>query len=57
MHACVTLQAAARGAEATVSMNARAGRASYVNQSQLTQADPGARAVAVWMNALSSALS
>ncbi len=45
------------GADATVGMKARAGRASYVHESQLTQADPGARAVAIWMEALSSALN
>ncbi len=50
------MQAAVSGAEATVSMIARAGRASYVNKSQLTQVDPGARAVALWMSALVNAL-
>lgn len=49
-------EAARTGAEATVTMKARAGRASYVHESQLTQQDPGARAVAVWMEALSAAL-
>ena len=45
-------QAAKLGAEATVDMKAKAGRASYVNVSQLTQKDPGAEAVALWMQAI-----
>ena len=45
-------QAAKLGAEATVDMKAKAGRASYVNVSQLTQKDPGAEAVSVWLEAV-----
>ena len=37
-------------------MEAKAGRASYVNRSQLTHPDPGAHAVAVWMEAIYNAL-
>lgn len=46
------LQAAKSGAKATISMKAKAGRASYVNITQLTQKDPGAEAVAVWIEAI-----
>ena len=38
-------------------MKAKAGRASYVNVTQLTQKDPGAEAVAVWMEAILNKLS
>ena len=50
------LQAAAEGAAETVSMTARAGRASYVNTSLLVNPDPGAQAVALWMEAIHAAL-
>ena len=40
------MQAAKSGAEATIKMKAKAGRASYVNIAQHTQRDPGAEAVA-----------
>jgi len=33
-------------------MKARAGRASYVAEANLTQADPGAIGVSIWMRAL-----
>ena len=46
------IQAAKLGAEATVNMKAKAGRASYVNVAQLTQKDPGAEAVALWLEAI-----
>lgn len=49
---CSPSQAAEDGAEATVKMEARAGRASYVHCSQLTQPDPGAHAVGVWLAAI-----
>ena len=45
-------QAAQAGALATTEMEARAGRASYVHSSQLTQPDPGAHAVGIWMEAI-----
>ena len=51
------MQAAKSGAEATIKMKAKAGRASYVNISQLTQRDPGAEAVAVWLEAIYDKLS
>ena len=37
-------------------MRARAGRASYVHSSQLTQVDPGARAVDIWLEAILNTL-
>ena len=46
------LQAAERAAQATAGMKARAGRASYVSSEHLTNPDPGAHAVAVWMRAV-----
>ena len=49
-------QAANAGAGSTITMKARAGRAGYVHESQLTQQDPGARAVAIWMDAVYNAL-
>ena len=50
-----SVQAAEAGAEATVKMSARAGRASYMHTSQLTQPDPGAQVVAIWLRAILSA--
>lgn len=40
------------GVEATVTMKAKAGRASYVHASRLVNPDPGAQAVALWMEAI-----
>ena len=40
-----------------MTMKAKAGRASYVNVTQLTQKDPGAEAVAVWMEAVLNKLT
>lgn len=51
------LQAAQQGAEATKKMAARSGRASYVSPELLTQPDPGAVAVGVWLQAIYAALS
>ena len=51
-----SLQAAEEGAERTVTMRAKAGRASYVNVSRLVNPDPGAQAVALWMEAIYTAL-
>ena len=49
--------AAADGAESTQGMAAVAGRSSYVPPEALRDVpDPGARAVAIWMHALSAAL-
>ena len=50
-------QAASEGAEATVLMKAKAGRASYVHSSRLVNPDPGAQAVALWMEAVCSSLN
>ena len=46
------MQAAQDGALATTSMEAHAGRASYVHSSQITQPDPGAHAVALWLETI-----
>lgn len=48
--------AAAAGAEATKGMAAEAGRASYTRGAALADADPGAVAVAVWMDAVAATL-
>ena len=53
----VHVQAAASGVKLTASMEAQAGRASYVHSSQLTQPDPGAHAVALWLGAILQALT
>uniref|UniRef100_A0A2C9M2E0 Triokinase/FMN cyclase n=1 Tax=Biomphalaria glabrata TaxID=6526 RepID=A0A2C9M2E0_BIOGL len=47
-------EAAKLASEKTVSMNAQAGRASYVNKSLLTKPDPGAVAVSAWLNAITN---
>jgi dihydroxyacetone kinase len=50
--------AAAQGAEATKGMAALAGRSSYVPEEILrASADPGARAVALWLGAVAAALA
>ncbi|XP_046567382.1 triokinase/FMN cyclase-like isoform X2 [Haliotis rubra] len=46
------VQAAEKTAEATATMRAYAGRASYVNPDRLTQPDPGATGVAIWLRAI-----
>ena len=48
----ISVQAAKAGSVATSKMEAKAGRASYLHSSQLTQQDPGAQAVALWMEAV-----
>ncbi|XP_078673643.1 triokinase/FMN cyclase-like [Branchiostoma floridae x Branchiostoma belcheri] len=50
------VKAAEKSAQATASMPARAGRASYVSADQLTQPDPGATAVAIAIRATHDAL-
>ena len=51
-------RAAEEGAEATKSMEAAAGRSSYVPEHVLKNVpDPGAQAVCVWLNAIKDALS
>ncbi|HEV3120977.1 MAG TPA: dihydroxyacetone kinase subunit DhaL, partial [Isosphaeraceae bacterium] len=47
--------AAAQGARATAHMIARRGRASYLGERALGNPDPGAEAVAVWLEALNQA--
>lgn len=50
------VQAAKVGVLATLEMEAQAGRACYVHSSQLTKCDPGAQAVALWLEAIHQAL-
>ena len=52
----VILQAAEQAAVSTAEMTARAGRASYVSREHLTQPDPGAHAVGIWMRATYEAM-
>lgn len=47
---------AQRGAEATAQMAPRLGRSSYLGARVLGHPDPGARAVAIWLKAVSDAL-
>ena len=58
VYVCVLFlsQAAELGAKRTISMQASAGRASNVNASQLTQRDPGAHAVCLWLRAVLGSL-
>jgi dihydroxyacetone kinase len=49
-------EAAERGAAATAAMSPRRGRSSYLGDRVLGQPDPGAEAVAVWLQALARAL-
>jgi dihydroxyacetone kinase len=48
--------AAAEGAKATARMKPRRGRSSYLGERVLGLPDPGAEAVAVWLNALASSI-
>jgi triose/dihydroxyacetone kinase / FAD-AMP lyase (cyclizing) len=48
--------AAEQGAEATAQMKPRLGRSSYLGDRVLGYPDPGAKAVAVWLRAVSEAL-
>ena len=47
---------AQRGAEATALMEPKLGRSAYLGARVLGHPDPGARAVAIWLNAISEAL-
>jgi dihydroxyacetone kinase len=47
---------AKRGAEATAQMMPRLGRSSYLGDRVLGHPDPGATAVAIWLDAISEAL-
>ena len=46
--------AARRGAEATASLPPRKGRSSYLGDRALGHPDPGAEAVALWLQAIAS---
>jgi dihydroxyacetone kinase len=46
-----------KGADATSSMKPRLGRSSYLQDRVLGHPDPGAKAVAIWLHAISEALS
>jgi dihydroxyacetone kinase len=50
------VDAAECGVEATARMKPRLGRSSYLGDRVLGHPDPGARAVAVWLRAVSEAL-
>lgn len=50
------VEAAHSGAESTKTMDAKAGRASNVDSSLVTQVDPGAKAVAIWLEAVLNGL-
>jgi dihydroxyacetone kinase len=50
------VEAAERGVEATAQMKPHLGRSSYLGDRVLGYPDPGARAVAVWLRAVSEAL-
>ena len=51
------ITAANKGAEATKTMKAQAGRASYVAADKVVNEDPGAVAAAAWFSALSKIVS
>lgn len=51
------ITAARHGAEATKTMKAQAGRASYVAADKVVNEDPGAVAAAAWFSALSKIVS
>ena len=51
------IAAANKGAEATKSMRAQAGRASYVAADKVVNEDPGAVAAAAWFSALGKIVS
>ena len=50
------VEAAEHGVEATVQMKPRLGRSSYLGDRVLGHPDPGAKAVAIWLRAVSEAL-
>ncbi|XP_071161261.1 triokinase/FMN cyclase-like isoform X2 [Mytilus edulis] len=51
------VQKCTEGAKSTATMKARAGRSSYVSQDRLTNPDPGAIAVTIWLSAVLDILS
>ena len=50
-------QAADKGAKKTAKMQAQAGRASYIGSSVLSEPDPGAVGVVLWLRAIGTALT
>jgi dihydroxyacetone kinase len=50
------VEAAERGVEATTQMKPRVGRSSYLGDRVLGYPDPGAKAIAIWLRAVSEAL-
>lgn len=52
----LAVKAAQTGAEGTVNLKAKAGRASYVPSHQITQRDAGAHAVSLWLKAIHDTL-
>jgi dihydroxyacetone kinase len=50
------LKAAERGVDATAKMKPRMGRSSYLGDRVIGYPDPGAKAVAIWIRAMSEAL-
>jgi dihydroxyacetone kinase len=51
------VEAAERGVEATTQMKPRLGRSSYLGDRALGYPDPGAKAITIWLRAVSEALS
>ena len=49
-------QAADEGAQNTAKMQAQAGRASYIGSAILSEPDPGAIGVVLWLKAIGTAL-
>ena len=52
----VAVEAVERGVEATAQMKPRVGRSSYLGDRVLGHPDPGAKAVAIWLRAVSEAV-
>jgi len=50
------VEAAERGVDATAQMKPRVGRSSYLGERVFGHADPGAKAIAIWLRAASEAL-
>lgn len=53
----IPVKSARKGADSTVAMKAKSGRASYTPKEQQTRVDPGAEAVAIWLGSVCSSLS
>jgi dihydroxyacetone kinase len=54
--AVAAVEAAERGVEATAQMKPRLGRSSYLGDRVLGHPDPGAKAITIWLRAVSAAL-